>query len=145
MALRILIADDHDMVRETIAMFLDADGGTETVAASDLPEAMAKIEAEGPFDLVLLDYTMPGMKGLEALPKVMKANEEKPVGLISGTATRLIAEQALAMGAMPAMVKREKATTPALSVFLRFMCSSFALKHARACLWDSVVVNISQS
>ena len=45
MALRILIADDHDMVRETIAMFLDADGETETVAASDLPEAMAKIEA----------------------------------------------------------------------------------------------------
>ena len=82
MALRILIADDHDMVRETIAMFLDADGETETVAASDLPEAMAKIEAEVPFDLVLLDYTMPGMKGLEALPKVMKANEEKPVGLI---------------------------------------------------------------
>ena len=88
MALRILIADDHDMVRETIAMFLDADGGTETVAASDLPEAMAKIEAEGPFDLVLLDYTMPGMKGLEALPKVMKANEEKPCLLYTSPSPR---------------------------------------------------------
>jgi DNA-binding NarL/FixJ family response regulator len=121
MALRILIADDHDMVRETIAMFLDADGGTETVAASDLPEAMAKIEAEGPFDLVLLDYTMPGMKGLEALPKVMKANEEKPVGLISGTATRLIAEQALAMGAIGFLPK----TLPAKSLVnaVRFMAA----------------------
>ena len=85
MTLQILIADDHDMVRETIAMFLDADGATNTVAASDLSEALEKIRAEGPFDLVLLDYTMPGMKGLEGLQIALEANGGKPVGLISGT------------------------------------------------------------
>lgn len=100
MSLRILIADDHDMVRDTIAMFLDAKGGTTTESASDLPGALERIKKSGPYDLVLLDYTMPGMKGLSGLRAVLDANVGNPVGLISGTATRLIAEQALELGAI---------------------------------------------
>lgn len=121
MPLRILIADDHDMVRETIAMFLDADGGSESFAAKDLPEALKMIESERPFDLVLLDFTMPGMKGLVGLQKALDANGGRPVGLISGTATRLIAEQAMEMGAAGFLPK----TLPAKSLVnaVRFMAA----------------------
>ncbi len=121
MSLRILIADDHDMVRETIAMFLDADGATVTEAASDLAGALDKIKSEPPYDLVLLDYTMPGMKGLQGLQTVLDTNEGRPVGLISGTATRLIAEQALEMGAIGFLPK----TLPAKSLVnaVRFMAA----------------------
>ncbi|WP_417264201.1 response regulator transcription factor [Celeribacter sp.] len=121
MTLRILIADDHDLVRETLAMFLDADGSTATIAAKDLPEALDKMKSEGPYDLVLLDYSMPGMKGLEGLEKALAANEGKPVGLISGTATRLIAEQALEAGAAGFLPK----TLPAKSLInaVRFMAA----------------------
>ena len=121
MSLRILIADDHDMVRETIAMFLDADGATVTEAASDLAGALDKIKSEPPYDLVLLDYMMPGMKGLQGLQTVLDINEGRPVGLISGTATRLIAEQALEMGAIGFLPK----TLPAKSLVnaVRFMAA----------------------
>ena len=121
MVLRILIADDHDMVRETIALFLDADGGSETVSAKDLPEALRLIESEDPFDLVLLDFTMPGMKGLEGLKKTIAANDGRPVGLISGTATRLVAEQAMELGAAGFLPK----TLPAKSLVnaVRFMAA----------------------
>lgn len=121
MSLRILIADDHDMVRETIAMFLDADGATVTEAASDLAGALDKIKTQPPYDLVLLDYTMPGMKGLQGLQTVLDINEGRPVGLISGTATRLIAEQALEMGAIGFLPK----TLPAKSLVnaVRFMAA----------------------
>lgn len=121
MSLRILIADDHDMVRETIAMFLDADGATVTEAACDLAGALDKIKSEPPYDLVLLDYTMPGMKGLQGLQTVLGINEGRPVGLISGTATRLIAEQALEMGAIGFLPK----TLPAKSLVnaVRFMAA----------------------
>ena len=121
MSLRILIADDHDMVRETIAMFLDADGATVTEAACDLAGALDKIKSEPPYDLVLLDYTMLGMKGLQGLQTVLGINEGRPVGLISGTATRLIAEQALEMGAIGFLPK----TLPAKSLVnaVRFMAA----------------------
>lgn len=121
MALRILIADDHDMVRETIAMFLDTDGETETFSAKDLQGALKLIESERPFDLVLLDFTMPGMKGLEGLQKALTANTGRPVGLISGTATRLIAQQAMEMGASGFLPK----TLPAKSLInaVRFMAA----------------------
>ena len=121
MSLRILIADDHDMVRETIAMFLDADGATVTEAACDLAGALDKIKSEPPYDLVLLDYTMPGMKGLQGLQTVLGITEGRPVGLISGTATRLIAEQALEMGAIGFLPK----TLPAKSLVnaVRFMAA----------------------
>ncbi|PJE26351.1 Transcriptional regulatory protein DegU [Pseudooceanicola marinus] len=121
MTLNILIADDHDMVRESIAMFLDTDGTTNTVAAGQLKEALELIDKDGPFDLVLLDYTMPGMKGLEGLKAAISANGGKPVGLISGTATRLIAEQALEMGAIGFLPK----TLPVKSLVnaVRFMAA----------------------
>ncbi|SEK21101.1 response regulator [Pacificibacter marinus] len=121
MTLRILIADDHDMVRETIAMFLDADGGSQTFAAKNLHEALEMIESERAFDLVLLDFTMPGMKGLEGLQKALVANDGRPVALISGTATRLIAEQAMEMGAAGFLPK----TLPAKSLVnaVRFMAA----------------------
>ena len=121
MTLRILIADDHDMVRETIAMFLDADGSTTTEAAGDLDGALDRIRETGPFDLVLLDYTMPGMAGLEGLRSVLDANAGKPVGLISGTATRSVAEQALSMGAIGFLPKTLSAKSLVNAV--RFMAA----------------------
>lgn len=96
---RILLADDHGLVRETIAAFLEAEGLTEVRTVSSLDEAMDVVAAAGPFDLVLLDYNMPGMNGLEGLTRMIAANEDNPVALLSGTASPAIAEAALETGA----------------------------------------------
>lgn len=97
--MKILVADDHDLVRETIAAFLVSEGEASVVTAGSLPEAINEVKQKGPFDLVLLDYNMPGMNGLEGLRKMIATSDKKPVAIISGTATRALAEEAIAEGA----------------------------------------------
>ncbi len=98
--MKILLADDHDLVRDTLAAFLEIepDLGVRTVA--NLTDALAIVGEEGAFELVLLDYTMPGMDGLSGLAKMIAANGGKPVAILSGTADRNIAEQAIKAGAV---------------------------------------------
>ncbi|MEL6217321.1 MAG: response regulator transcription factor [Pseudomonadota bacterium] len=97
--MRILLADDHELVRDTIKAFLEREGGFDLTVTEDFAGARAMIEAEGPFDLVLLDYTMPGMDGLTGLDEAHQLNAGQPVAIMSGTADKSIAQEALDRGA----------------------------------------------
>ncbi|MVO14269.1 response regulator [Parasedimentitalea huanghaiensis] len=98
--MRILLADDHDMVRETISAYLKSVGGAEVVSTIDLNDALQQIEENGPFDLVLLDYNMPGMFGLEGLVRALKCNGGTGVAILSGSAPPHTAQEALDAGAV---------------------------------------------
>jgi DNA-binding NarL/FixJ family response regulator len=97
--MRVLIADDHELLRDTLKMFLEGQGSIETASTGTLQETVDRIKADAPFDLVLLDYNMPGMNGLEGLKTVLAMEGADRVALISGEATRQIAEEALEAGA----------------------------------------------
>ncbi len=97
--MRILVADDHDLVRETLCAYLEREGDIETRQVADFPAAMAAVEAEGPFDLVLLDLNMPGMDGLDGLTRALERADGRAVALFSGAASKALAEEALALGA----------------------------------------------
>lgn len=97
--MKVLLADDHDLVRETIAAYLVAEGVTPVLTAASLPEALRLIETDGPFDLIVLDYNMPGMNGFSGLSKVRLAQPGRPVAILSGLASREVAEAALREGA----------------------------------------------
>ena len=97
--MKILIADDHLLLTDTLSMFLEGQGNITCSTATDLDGALFKIETEGPFDLIMLDYNMLGMSGLSGLKKAQAHNGGQRVALISGTTARSVAEEALASGA----------------------------------------------
>ena len=97
--MKILIADDHDLLRDTLVMFLETQGDIQTTCAKDLPEAVSALQNDASYDLVLLDFNMPGMNGLDGLEHMLRTYPGVKVALMSGVATRAIAEKALAQGA----------------------------------------------
>ncbi|MCG7492634.1 response regulator transcription factor [Thalassobius sp. Cn5-15] len=96
---RILIADDHDLVRETLAAFMRDMGQFTVDQAAALPEAVKLIEENAAYDLILLDYTMPGMTLPDGLTQTMGIGKGAPVAIISGTASPSVAKGALSAGA----------------------------------------------
>jgi len=79
---RILVADDEDLIRETIADVLSKSGAL-TVMARDGQEAVAMIHAQH-FDLVISDIKMPYKSGYEVFAAATQARMHCPVILITG-------------------------------------------------------------
>lgn len=119
--MRILIADDHDLLRDVLRAYLTGEGGLDVTLACDLPSALDAIEQDGPFDLMLLDLAMPGMNGFAGLEAAIAASRGCPVALMSGIAPAGAADRALALGASGFLPK----TLPAKSVLnaIRFMAA----------------------
>jgi two-component system, NarL family, nitrate/nitrite response regulator NarL len=117
--MRMLIADDHDLVRETIVLFLNGMNDMHAEWARDKDHAIEVVRANGPFDLVLLDLTMPGMNGLEGLKALLAEPNARQVALMSGSAPRDVVEAALGLGAIGFLPKTLGANSMANAV--RFM------------------------
>ncbi|MGA2500969.1 MAG: sigma-54 dependent transcriptional regulator, partial [Tepidisphaeraceae bacterium] len=94
---RILIVDDTEMMRDSLASTL-AREGHEVVAASDGPAALARISAAR-FDLMISDLKMPKMTGIELLQEAKRLRPELPVVLMTAFATVSTAVEAMRLGA----------------------------------------------
>ncbi|MEM9813389.1 MAG: response regulator transcription factor [Pseudomonadota bacterium] len=98
--MRILLADDHDLVLETLSAFLVAQGDFDVETCGSLDTACEKIANDIAYDLVLLDYSMPGMNGLDGLAKARAVSHGRSVAIMSGTANKAIAQEAIDNGAI---------------------------------------------
>jgi PAS domain S-box-containing protein len=80
---RVLVVDDDPDVRRFIVDFLE-DSGYGVAAAVDGPSGLRILAEQGPFDLVLLDFAMPGMTGSEVARAVRADNPTQPILMMTG-------------------------------------------------------------
>ena len=103
--IRVLLADDHTIVREGLRALLAEESDFEVVGeASDGREAVALVEELAP-DVVVMDLAMPKLNGVDATARIRKACPDTQVVVLSMHATAAHVRPALRAGARGYLVK----------------------------------------
>ncbi len=74
--IKVLIVDDHQLIRKGIASILDEVSGIHVIAEASNGEDAIRLTRENEPDVVLMDLQMPGMGGMEASRKILRANPD---------------------------------------------------------------------
>ena len=105
--MRILLADDHEIVRFGLRNLLEAQFGWSVVGeASNGTEAVEKVFLLDP-DITLLDISMPGLNGLEAAREILGRGSRTKILMLSVHDTPQIIQQVLDSGARGYVLKSD--------------------------------------
>jgi two-component system, NarL family, response regulator NreC len=103
--IRVVIADDHSVVRRGLRQVLDADGGFDVVAeASDLEGARRYVRGHHP-DVLVLDLNMPGGSTLDGIPEIRAESPETQIVVLTMQDEPAYARHALGAGALGYVLK----------------------------------------
>jgi DNA-binding NarL/FixJ family response regulator len=106
--LRILLADDHETVREGLRMILNAQPDMQVVGtANDGSEAVAQCEKITP-DIVIMDISMPGMNGLAATVQLNEKCPDAKVLTLTRHADSSYLQQLMRAGAAGYVLKQSR-------------------------------------
>ena len=103
--IRILVVDDHAVVRAGLRLLIDSEDDLETVGeAGSVREAIFEARASNP-DLILMDVTMPGESGLEGVPKLLHEHSDVKILILSMQDDPHYVREAFAAGASGYVLK----------------------------------------
>lgn len=98
--MKILIADDHQLLADALTQLVkDNEADAEVLQAGSLDDAMDRLDREGPVEIVLVDYDLPGMNGVQGLTRLRDRYPQVPCAIFSGSQDVRMASNALASGA----------------------------------------------
>src|SRR6187401_1333061 len=119
---RVLVVDDKEMMRDSVATILARRGHT-AVSCSSAKQALERLAEKAP-DAVITDLQMPDMNGLELLGEIRKADEQLPVIVMTAFGTVETAVQAMKNGAFDYVTKPFSGDEVAMTI-------DRAIEHAR--------------
>ncbi len=95
--IRIIIIDDDEEMRSLLKDFFEGEG-FETDSANSGAEAMRRL-SENHFDLVITDIRMPGLTGLDILPRIRRLKPEVPIVVMTAHGSDDVRRRSLERGA----------------------------------------------
>ena len=129
--IRVLIADDHQLVRDGLRGILAAASGIEVAAeAANGDEALALVRAQ-PFDVALLDMSMPGLAGIDLIKRLKIERPQLHILVLSMHGEQQYATRALKAGAAGYLTK-DAASEQLVSALRKVASGGVAISDATA-------------
>jgi len=97
MTTRVLIVDDHPMIRSAITVLLDGSDFEVAATAGSVETGLEALAANGP-DIVVLDLAIPGGSGIEVLRHIRDGGDKRPVILLTAAIDDFSLREALSLG-----------------------------------------------
>jgi DNA-binding NarL/FixJ family response regulator len=104
---RVMIVDDHPMMRQGLAQLIDNEPDLEVAAEADTGGQGLDIAIKEKLDLALLDISLPDKNGLELIKDIRAVKPELPILIVSMHDEALYAERVLRAGARGYIMKQE--------------------------------------
>jgi len=106
MSIRLILADDHEMMREGLKALIHREEGMEVVGEADNGAQTVELAARVGPHVVVMDVAMPDLNGIEATRKIVAANPHTRVVALSGHANKEFVREMLAAGASAYVLKK---------------------------------------
>ncbi len=103
--MQVLIVDDSQIMRRIVTGALNKIGVQKTIEASDGAEAVRTVSENNNIGLVLMDWNMPNMTGLEALKKIRANGKKVPIIMVTTEAEKEKVIEAIKSGANDYLIK----------------------------------------
>ena len=112
-AIKVILVDDHAVVRAGFRMLLAASDGIEVVAEAERGEAVCQLYQQWQPDVVVMDLSMPGIGGLETIRRVISRHQDAKVLVFSVHDEQVYVHHAMSAGAQGYITKN---SAPAILV-----------------------------
>jgi FixJ family two-component response regulator len=128
--IHVLIVDDEESFRKSLVYFLNSTNQYEVDSAESGQEALEALEQQS-CDVLVLDYIMPGLSGLNVLQRMLELKIEIPVIMLTGAGSEYIAVEAMKLGAYD-YVRKDLFDLNHLPILINSVYERFLFKKERA-------------